>query len=37
MTKSEIMIEVHDLSRMELEASDILEAAKLFLAWKAEP
>lgn len=31
------MIEVHDLSHMELEASDILEAAKLFLAWKAEP
>ena len=31
------MIIAGDLSRMELEPADILEAAKLFLAWKPEP
>lgn len=31
------MIEAGDLSRMELEPDDILDAAKLFLSWKPEP
>lgn len=31
------MIEAGDLSRMELEPADILDAAKLFLSWKPEP
>ena len=31
------MIEAGDLSRMDLEPADILDAAKLFLSWKPEP
>lgn len=31
------MIAAGDLSRMSLEAADILDAAKLFIEWKAEP
>ncbi len=31
------MIEAGNLSRMDLEPADILDAAKLFLSWKPEP
>lgn len=31
------MCRAGDLSRMELEAADILEAAKLFIAWERVP